>query len=132
MLSSQEEDEWFDAETFDAEGDIIGKTKEYSIEEGYAGDNTTYISVKPNTKHQFIFHNSQDSEAAKQVDIAIKTDNNDNIRKMRVNESLFDAESFDAEMPKSVKMGFGFGAGLALFQVAVVGSAIALGMMFKE
>lgn len=37
------------------------------------------------------------------------------------------AETFDAEIPKSVKLGFGFGAGLALFQVAVIGTAMILG-----
>ena len=42
------------------------------------------------------------------------------------------AETFDVEMPKSVKMGFGFGAGLALFQVAVIAGAVTLGMITSK
>ena len=42
------------------------------------------------------------------------------------------AESFDVEMPESVKMGFGFGAGLALFQVAVIAGAVTLGMITSK
>ena len=45
---------------------------------------------------------------------------------------MFGAESFDVEMPKSVKMGFGFGAGLALFQVAVIAGAVTLGMITSK
>lgn len=44
----------------------------------------------------------------------------------------FGAESFGVEMPKSVKMGFGFGAGLALFQVAVIAGAVTLGMITSK
>ena len=44
----------------------------------------------------------------------------------------FDAESFDAEIPKSVKMGFGFATGLALFQVAVIAGAVGIGMLMKK
>ena len=43
-----------------------------------------------------------------------------------------DAESFEAEIPRSVKMGFGFGAGLALFQVAVIAGAVTLGMITSK
>lgn len=39
----------------------------------------------------------------------------------------FYAETFEAEIPQSVKYGFGFGAGMALFQVAVIGTAMILG-----
>lgn len=36
---------------------------------------------------------------------------------------------FGAEIPQSVKYGFGFGAGLALFQVAVLATAVTWGMI---
>ena len=45
---------------------------------------------------------------------------------------MYEPIEFEAEIPKSVKLGFGFGAGLALFQVAVIGSAIGLGMLLNK
>jgi len=45
---------------------------------------------------------------------------------------MYEPMEFEAEIPKSVKLGFGFGAGLALFQVAVIGSAIGLGMLLNK
>lgn len=45
---------------------------------------------------------------------------------------MYQPIEFEAEIPKSVKLGFGFGAGLALFQVAVIGSAIGLGMLLNK
>lgn len=45
---------------------------------------------------------------------------------------LYGAETFHAEIPKSVKMGFGFATGLALFQVAVIAGAIGIGMLMKK
>ena len=44
----------------------------------------------------------------------------------------FGAEYYDAEMPPSVKFGFGLGAGLALFQVVVIAGAVGLGMLMNK
>ena len=44
----------------------------------------------------------------------------------------FGAEYYDAEMPSSVKFGFGLGAGMALFQVVVIASAVGLGMLMNK
>lgn len=42
-------------------------------------------------------------------------------------ECSVETKEFEAEIPQSVKYGFGFGAGMALFQVAIIGTAMILG-----
>lgn len=41
----------------------------------------------------------------------------------------FGAESYESEFTDTVKTGFALGAGLALFQVAVIATAVTLGMI---
>jgi hypothetical protein len=44
----------------------------------------------------------------------------------------FGAEYYDAEIPSSVKFGFGLGAGMAIFQVVVIVSAVGLGLILNK
>jgi len=44
----------------------------------------------------------------------------------------FGAEYYDAEIPSSVKFGFGLGAGMAIFQVVLIVSAVGLGMLMNK
>lgn len=44
-------------------------------------------------------------------------------------QDWFGAESYESEFTDTVKMGFALGAGLALFQVAVIATAVTLGMI---
>jgi hypothetical protein len=47
-------------------------------------------------------------------------------------QDWFGAESYESEFTDTVKVGFALGAGLALFQVAVIATAVTLGMITNK
>lgn len=109
MLTPEQEAEWFGAESFEAmgeneDGDIICASCGANVEDDphYA---TLTISCAScgNTLYE--------DDSYGPIDMV----------------DYYDAEPFEAEIPQSVKYGFGFGAGMALFQVAIIGTAMILG-----
>ena len=109
MLSSQEEAEWFGAETKPVITSWRESKNPYGMSEADA-------SVKLEERN-FAGKLQEFDDEGNQVFLDAEYE---------------DAETFDVEMPKSVKMGFGFGAGLALFQVAVIAGAVTLGMITSK
>ena len=120
MLSPSEEAQWFDAESFEAYGhkDLI---KLYGISGTYKFQSTVErILADINEGQGFAddeYYFLTEKERDEFYDEKFES---------------FDAESFEAEIPKSVKMGFGFATGLALFQIAVIAGAIGIGMLMEK
>jgi hypothetical protein len=122
MLSSQEESEWFGAESFGAESKNCPECDSSNL--GYEEMPYCYNCGEAN-EEDWCSKCDSENVGEEEMDYCYNCGSFGHWYDL-------EAETFDVEMPKSVKMGFGFGAGLALFQVAVIAGAVTLGMITSK